>query len=221
MKTATTNRKNSCNNGVITFDGITIFKDGKPVETFAHVVEIVSAALKDEKLIIAFYRNGFVHFKQVTRAEFLQNPEKFLYFNGNSDCYEFSFRFLSQYADYYMGLPDAIGKNGKPLTIAEPEFCEKYNHLIENRITSKYGYICEYHISGNPKDLKDRTKKHDVYTYYITAHGTKSKYQTATEVKACMAGQKGTSFIAYSKSKGIVPLSPSYSKTNALFRAYV
>lgn len=214
-------RTNNCTKGAITFDGVTVFRDGVPIETFDHVVALIADKLKNEKLIVSFYRDSMVYFKMVSRADFLANPEIYLYFNGNSDAYEFGFRFQSKYSKILLALPDALGKNGKKLEMLEADFCEKYNYLIESRETTKYGFIAEYHISGNPADLRAREKAHDVWTKYTTQKGTVSKYCISCEVKASYAGAKGTHFIAYSKEKGIVPLSSGYKKSNALFRAEI
>lgn len=214
-------RTNNCTNGSITFDGTTVYRDSAPIETFENVVNLIGEKLKTEKLIISFYRDNMVYFKTVSRGDFLANPNAFLYFNGNSDAYEFGFRFQSKYAEVLLALPDALDKNGEKLEMLEADFCAKYNTLIENRVTTKYGFIAEYHISGNPADLRMRDKKHDVWTKYITQKGTVSQYCIAFEVKASYAGAKGTHFIAYSKEKGIVPMSSGYKKSNALFRAEI
>lgn len=214
-------RTNNCINGSITFDGVTVFRDGKPIEAFENIVSFIAEKLKTEKLIISFYRDNTVYFKLVGRADFLTNPEVYLYFNGNSDAYEFGFRFQSKYAGILLELPDALDKNGEKLEMLEADFCAKYNNLIESRATSKYGFIAEYHISGNPADLHAREKAHDVWTKYTTKNGTVSKYCISCEVKASYAGAKGTHFIAYSKDKGIIPMSSGYKKSNALFRAEI
>ena len=214
-------RTNNCANGKITFDGMTVYRDGKAIETFGNIVDLIAERLKTEKLIISFYRNDTIYFKFIGRDDFLKNPEAYLYFNGNPEAYEFGFRFQSKYAEILLALPDAIDKNGKKLEMSEAEFCEKYNHLIESRATSKYGFIAEYHISGNPDDLRMHDKKHDVWTKYITKKGTVSKYCISCEVKASYAGAKGTHFISYSKEKGIIPMSSGYKKSNALFRAEI
>ena len=214
-------RTNNCTNGSITFDGVTIFRDGEAVETFKNVVDLIAEKLKAEKLIISFYRDNTVYFKLVGRTDFLANPEAYLYFNGNSDAYEFGFRFQSKYAEILLALPDALDKNGEKLEMLEADFCAKYNHLLESRATSKYGFIAEYHISGNPADLRAREKAHDVWTRYTTQKGTISKCCISCEVKASYAGAKGTHFIAYSKEKGVVPMSSGYKKSNALFRAEI
>lgn len=214
-------RTNNCTNGSVTFDGKTIFRDGEAIETFEGVVSLVAEKLRAEKLIISFYRDNTVYFKTVSRADFLECPEAYLYFNGNSDAYEFGFRFQSKYTDILLALPDALDKNGEKLEMLEADFCAKYNYLIESRATSKYGFIAEYHISGNLADLRMRDKKHDVWTKYTTQKGTVSKYRVCCEVKASYAGAKGTHFIAYSKTKGIVPMSTGYKKSNALFRAEI
>jgi hypothetical protein len=215
------NRTNNCTNGSITFDGITIFRNGKAIETFENVVNLIAERLKTEKLIVSFYRDSTVYFKLVGRTDFLTNPAVYLYFNGNSDAYEFGFRFQSKYEEILLALPDALDKNGRKLEMPEADFCEKYNYLLENGATSKYGFIAEFHISGNPADLRAREKKHDVWTRYTTQKGTLSKYCISCEVKSSYAGAKGTHFIAYSKEKGIVPMSSGYKKSNALFRAEV
>ena len=214
-------RTNNCTNGSVTFDGVTVFRDGKAIETFENVVGLIAKKLKTERLIISFYRDDTVYFKLVSRTDFVSNPEAFLYFNGNSDAYEFGFRFQKRFAEFLLALPDALGKNGEKLEMPEADFCAKYNHLLEDRTTSKYGFIAEYHISGNPNDLRMRDKKHDVWTKYTTKKGTVSKYCISCEVKASYAGAKGTHFIAYSKEKGIVPMSSGYKKSNALFRAEI
>lgn len=214
-------RTNNCARGSITFDGVTVFRDGEAIETFENIIALIAEKLKTEKLIISFYRDNTVYFKLVGRADFLKNPEAYLYFNGNSDAYEFGFRFQSKYAEILLTLPDALNKKGEKLEMLEADFCEKYNHLIESRITSKYGFIVEYHISKNPADLQAREKVHDVWTRYTTQKGTISKYCISCEVKTSFAGAKGTHFIAYSKEKGIVPMSSGYKKSNALFRAEV
>lgn len=217
----TMERTNNCKNGTITFDGAVVYRDGKPIESFNNVVGLIAEKLKSEKLIVSFYRDSMVYFKMVSRTDFLAHPEIYLYFNGNSDAYEFGFRFQSKYSKILLALPDALGKNGKKLEMLESDFCEKYNYLIETRETTKYGFIAEYHISGNPADLRAREKAHDVWTKYTTQKGTVSKYCISCEVKASYAGAKGTHFIAYSKEKGIVPMSSGYKKSNALFRAEI
>lgn len=214
-------RTNNCANGKITFDGMTICRDGQTIETFGNIVDLIAERLKTEKLIISFYRDNTVYFKLVGRADFLANPEAYLYFNGNSDAYEFGFRFQSKYAEILLALPDALNKKGEKLEMPEADFCNKYNHLIESRATSKYGFIAEYHISGNPDDLRAREKAHDVWTKYTTQKSTVSKYCISCEVKTSYAGAKGTHFISYSKEKGIVPMSSGYKKSNALFRAEI
>lgn len=214
-------RTNNCAKGSITFDGITVFRDGEAIETFENIVALIAEKLKTEKLIISFYRDNTVYFKLVGRADFLKNPEAYLYFNGNSDAYEFGFRFQSKYAEILRTLPDALDKNGEKLEMLENDFCGKYNYLIESRTTSKYGFIAEYHISKNPADLRMREKAHDVWTRYTTQKGTVSKYCISCEVKTSYTGAKGTHFISYSKEKGIVPMSSGYKKSNALFRAEI
>lgn len=214
-------RTNNCAKGSITFDGITVFRDGKAIETFENIVNLIADKLKTEKLIISFYRNNTIYFKLIDRADFLKNPEAYLYFNGNADAYEFGFRFQSKYAEILLALPDALNKKGEKLEMSEADFCEKYNHLIESRVTSKYGFIAEYHISENPADLRVHDKEHDVWTRYTTKKGTISKYCISCEVKTSFAGAKGTHFIAYSKEKGVVPMSSGYKKSNALFRAEI
>lgn len=214
-------RTNNCVNGKITFDGATVYRDGQAIETFENIVNLIAEKLKTEKLIISFYRDSTIYFKMVSRADLLKNPEVYLYFNGNSEAYEFGFRFQSKYAEILLALPDALSKNGEKLEMPEADFCAKYNHLIESRATSKYGFIAEYHISGNSADLHMRDKAHDVWTKYTTKKGTVSKYCISCEVKTSYAGAKGTNFITYSKEKGIVPMSSGYKKSNALFRAEI
>lgn len=214
-------RTNNCTRGSITFDGVTVFRDGQTIETFGNIVDLIAERLKTEKLIISFYRDNTVYFKLVDCADFLKHPEAYLYFNGNNDAYEFGFRFQSKYAEILLALPDALNKKGEKLEMSEADFCNKYNHLIESRATSKYGFIAEYHISGKPDDLRAREKAHDVWTKYTTQKGTVSKYCISCEVKTSYAGAKGTHFIAYSKEKGIVPMSSGYKKSNALFRAEI
>ena len=214
-------RTNNCVNGKITFDGATVYRDGQAIETFENIVNLIAEKLKTEKLIISFYRDSTIYFKMVGRADLLKNPEAYLYFNGNSEAYEFGFRFQSKYEEILLALPDALGKNGEKLEMPEADFCAKYNHLIESRATSKYGFIAEYHISGNSADLHMRDKAHDVWTKYTTKKGTVSKYCISCEVKTSYAGAKGTNFITYSKEKGIVPMSSGYKKSNALFRAEI
>ena len=214
-------RINNCARGSIIFDGTTVYRDGAPIETFENVVGLIAEKLKTEKLIISFYRDNTVYFKLVGRTDFLKHPEAYLYFNGNAEAYEFGFRFQSKYAEILLALPDALNKKGEKLEMPEADFCNKYNHLIESRATSKYGFIAEYHISGNPDDLRAREKAHDVWTKYTTQKGTVSKYCISCEVKTSYAGAKGTHFISYSKEKGIVPMSSGYKKSNALFRAEI
>lgn len=203
-----------------------LYIDGVLFSEFDEIVKAVTAELfqHSEKLLIAFNRNRKVFFKSITKTVFLSNPKAFLYLNAHTNYFGYGFKFLSEYAEFYLNLPDVLDENGKTYTIDQSEYAEKYNSYIpENNIN--YGNVNEFHISQNIADLIDKTrdKKNDVWTHYITINGKKSKCKVGFEMKSSMAGDnKGnTDLISYNEKRGIKPLSGGYSKSNEYIKFWL
>lgn len=222
------NRVNNCTKGIVEQckDTGDLYVNGKLYATFDDIVKTVSAELfkNNNKIMICFNRNNMVYFKVINKSAFMANPKAFMYFNGKVEYFGYCFRFISSYENVYMNLPDALDKNGKPYTIKQAEYAEKYNHfIIENAVN--YGNISEYHVSHNIKDIteKTRAKKHDVTSRYITINGNKSKCSVSFELKTSVAGHnKGlTNLISYNANKVIKPLSGGYNKTNEFIRFWL